>query len=74
MARQAVTVSLPSDLVKDAGAFCKRLSLTISEVTRDALREYLLKREMDQARKVFSARLYKQKIFSEKDLLKNLED
>jgi len=73
MARQVVTVSLPADLMKEAGSFCRRLSLTISEVTRDALRDYLAKREMEGARKAFSARLYKKKIFTESDLLKALE-
>jgi len=74
MARQAITVSLPADLVKETGKFCQRLSLTISEVTRDALRDYLMKREMDQARRTFSARLHKKKIFSEEALLKTLKD
>jgi hypothetical protein len=74
MARRAVTISLPPDLVRETSAFCKKWSLTLSEISRDAIREYLYNRTMQGARKTFSAHLRKRGIFTEQDLLKTLQD
>jgi len=74
MARRAVTISLPADLFRETGAFCKKWSLTLSEISRDALRDYLYKRAMQGARKTFSAHLRKRGIFTEQDLIKTLRD
>jgi metal-responsive CopG/Arc/MetJ family transcriptional regulator len=74
MARRAVTISLPADLVRETGAFCKKESLTLSEMARDALRDYLYSRKMQNARKAFSAHLRKRGLFTEQNLLKTLRD
>jgi metal-responsive CopG/Arc/MetJ family transcriptional regulator len=74
MARKPVTVSLPDGLVRDANRFCRKRAVTLSEVTRDAIREYLVRKELDQVREGVSRRLQRSGILSEKELLKRLED
>ena len=74
MARKAVTISLPAELVRETSLFCKKWSVTLSEISREAIRDYLYNRSMQSARKTFSAHLHKRGIFTEQDLLKTLND
>ena len=74
MGRKPVTVSLPADLVKETVNFCKKRSLTISEMTREAIRDYLFWQEMESSRKAFTAHLHQRGITSEQQLLKALGD
>jgi metal-responsive CopG/Arc/MetJ family transcriptional regulator len=74
MARKPVTISLPDDLVQETNRFCRRTSVTVSEVAREALRDYLYRKDMDHARRDFTARLRGMGIASEKGLLKKLSD
>ena len=72
MSRKPITVSLPEDLVKETSRFCKRHSLTVSEITREALRDYLYREELEDARKMFTAHVQTAGIFSEEDLVKRI--
>ncbi len=72
MARKPVTVSLPEDLARETGRFCRARSLTLSEVAREALRDYLYKQEMTEARRRFTAHAQKHGIFTEHALLQHL--
>jgi metal-responsive CopG/Arc/MetJ family transcriptional regulator len=72
MGRKPITVSLPEDLVKETGIYCRKKSLTMSEIARDALREYLYRQEMEQARKSFTSHVQKLAINSEEALQKSL--
>jgi len=74
MGRKPVTVSLPEELVKKTALFCKKRSVTLSEITRDAIRDYLYKQEMEQARKAFTTHLHKSGILSERALIRTLGD
>jgi hypothetical protein len=72
MSRQPVTVSLPEILVKQTTRFCKKHSVTLSEITREAIAEYLHRQTLDEARRAFTAHVQKRGLFSEKDLLRRL--
>lgn len=72
MSRKPITVSLPEDLVRDTNRFCKKHALTVSEITRQALRNYLYKEELKEARKNFTLHVQKLGIGSEEDLLKTI--
>ena len=72
MSRITVTVNLPEELVKKTALFCKKHSVKLSEIIRDAIRDYLHKQEMAQARTQFTAHLQKRGILSERSLLRTL--
>ena len=72
MPRKPVTISLPEDLTRRTGRYCRAHSLTLSEVAREALGDYLFRQEMAAARRRFTARLQRQGVLSEKELLKKL--
>ena len=72
MGRKPVTVSLPAELVKETALYCKKRSVTLSEITRDAIRTYLYQQEMRQARSAFTAHLHKRGLHSEQTLLRVL--
>ncbi len=72
MARKPVTVSLPEKLVKATSRFCREHSVTVSEMTREALSEYLYKQELEQARRNFTVHVEKLGISSEQDLLRRI--
>ncbi len=74
MGRKPVTVSLPEKLVKETSRFCKEHSLTLSEIAREALGEYLYKQELELSRRVFSKHVQKIGIFSEQDLINKIAD
>ena len=71
--RQPVTVSLPKKLVSEAGKFCREHSITISEITREALREYLYQKQLEDARKMFTLKVEGLGISSEAELIRRLE-
>ncbi len=73
MGRKPVTVSLPENLVKETSRFCRAHSLTLSEMTREALSEYLYKQELDQARRDFTKHVQKLGIFSEQELIRKIQ-
>lgn len=70
--RKAVTVSLPEDIYREAGAFCKSSGAKISEIVRDAVRDFLFKRRMEDSRRKFTAYVRRKGIYTEEDLLKRL--
>lgn len=72
MGRKPVTVSLPEELVRETNRFCRKRSVTLSEIARAALQEYLYHQEMAQARKSFTSHAQKRGIDSETALLKSL--
>ena len=74
MARKPVTVSLPEELVKETARFCRARSVSLSEIAREALRDYLYRQELEQVRKAFTTHVQKRGISSEKALLKALDD
>lgn len=74
MGRKAVTVSLPEDLVKEANGFCRRREMSLSEVTRESLRDYLYRQKMEEARRWFGLHVQKLGIHSEEELVRRLED
>lgn len=73
MPRKPVTVSLPEEMVSAAGQFCKRRACTLSEVVRNAMKDYLFREEMEEARHAFTLRVQQEGIFSERDLIDRLE-
>lgn len=74
MGRKAVTVSLPDDLVREVGGYCRTRETTLSEMTREALREYLYRQKLQEARRAFTLHLEKLGIRSEEELIRRLED
>ncbi len=72
MSRKPITVSLPEDLVKETNRFCKKHALTVSEITREALRNYLYKEELEDVRKSFTLHVQKLGIASEAELVKTI--
>jgi metal-responsive CopG/Arc/MetJ family transcriptional regulator len=72
MARKPVTVSLPEDLARETGHFCRAHSVTLSEVAREALRDYLFKQELAEARRRFTTHAQKFGLLTEQALLKKL--
>ena len=70
MSRKPITISLPEDLVRETNQFCKKHALTVSEMTREALRDYLYKEELEDARKYFTLHAQKIGVSTEMDLLK----
>ena len=74
MGRKAVTVSLPEDLVKKANGFCRKREISLSEVTRQSLRDYLYRQELDEARRWFTSHLAKLGICSEEEIVRRIED
>jgi metal-responsive CopG/Arc/MetJ family transcriptional regulator len=74
MARKPVTVSLPADLVRETTRFCEKWSVTLSEIVREAVRDYLYNKQLDQARRRVTSHLRKRGILSEQDLLRFLQD
>ena len=71
--RQAVTVSIPKDLVGQVNVFCRRQSLSFSELTRQALKNYLYEQKLELLRREFTLHAQGRGIFSEKQLIKKLE-
>lgn len=71
--RKAVTLSLPWELYAKSAKYCKKSSVKMSEMAREAIRDYLFKRELEEIRKTFTAHLNKRGIFTERDLMKALE-
>jgi metal-responsive CopG/Arc/MetJ family transcriptional regulator len=74
MNRKPVTVSLPQELVNTAGQFCRRRSRTLSEVVRDAMKDYLLRENWEEARHRFTVHIQRKGLSSEQDLISRLED
>ena len=74
MGRKAVTVSLPEDLVKKANGFCRKREMSLSEVTRESLRDYLYRQELEEARRWFGVHVEKLGIRSEEELVRRLEE
>ena len=74
MGRKAVTVSLPEDLVKETNGFCKKRRTTLSEVTRESLREYLYRQRLEEARRDFTLHAEKLGIRTEEELIRRLEE
>lgn len=72
MSRKPITVSLPEDLVRETSRFCKRHAVTVSEITREALRDYLYREELEEVRKRFTLHVQKLGIGSEEELLKTI--
>jgi|GEM_PF-3264230 len=72
MARKPVTISLPEDLAKETGRFCRNHSVTLSEIAREAFRDYLDRREMTDIRRRFTILAQKQGLLTEQSLLKKL--
>lgn len=72
MSRKPVTVSLPEELVKETARFCRKRSVTLSEITRDAIREYMYRQTMEEARRTFTSHLHKRGIFTEQNLIRHL--
>ena len=71
--RKAVTLSLPPELYAKSEKYCKKRSVKISEMAREAIRNYLFKMELDEIRRSFTAHLNKRGIFTEQDLMKAVE-
>jgi metal-responsive CopG/Arc/MetJ family transcriptional regulator len=72
MSRKPVTVSLPEALVKQTTRFCKKRSVTLSEITREAIEEYLHRQTLEEARQAFTIHAQKRGLFTEQDLLRRL--
>ena len=72
MSRKPITISLPEELVRETNRFCKMHALTVSEITREALRNYLYKEELEEARKNFTLHAQKIGVRSEEDLIKRI--
>ena len=73
MNRKPITISLPDELVRETNRFCKKHALTVSEIAREALRNYLYKEELEEARKSFTLHAQKIGIRSEDDLIKRIQ-
>lgn len=72
MTRKAATISLPEDLAQETGRFCRTHSVSLSEVAREALRDYLYRQDLAEARRQFTLHIQKQGIQTEQSLLKKL--
>ena len=73
MARKPVTVSLPSELLQEDRRFCRRRSITMSEVARDAMRDFFFRQRFEEASRHFTAHVRKMGISSEERLIKALQ-
>ncbi len=71
--RNVTSVSLPPDLVKAVGRFGRQKGVSVSEIARDALRDYLYWQELEEARRHFTAHVQKRGIASELDLVRTLD-
>lgn len=72
MTRKPATISLPEDLARETGRFCRAHSVTLSHVAREALHDYLYKQELASARRRFTSHAHKQGLLTEQDLLRKL--
>ena len=70
--RSVTSVSLPPDLVKAVSRYVRRRGTTLSEVARDALRDYLYRQELEESRRQFTVHVQKRGIASEADLIASL--
>lgn len=72
--RNIVSVSLPENVTQEAKKYCKKQTVTMSEMVRDAVSEYLYRKEIENARRKFTLHVQKLGISSEEELLKAVED
>jgi metal-responsive CopG/Arc/MetJ family transcriptional regulator len=73
MPRKPVTVSLPAELVREAGTYCRKRSVTMSEIVRDAMRDYLHRQRLETLRRDFTEHLQKQGVLTEQELVRRLQ-
>ena len=71
--RSVTSVSLPGDLVRAVSRFVKKRGMSVSEVAREAIRDYLYRQELEEARREFTAHVRRKGIFSEEELVKSIE-
>lgn len=70
--RQAVTVSLPSEISTVLDAVAREEGATRSDVVRDALRRYFLQREFERVRRSLLPKFEAQGIVTDEDVFERV--
>lgn len=67
---ETITVSWPKQLKKDVFRYAQSRELTVSQLTKEVLGNFILRKRMEEIQKIFGPKLKKLGIKSEEDVEK----